>query len=145
MMVNISSGDGLPVVGWIVNDGCTTCPAIGVVTELEATTWGNPIPLNRDGNQYAVALQVALPTSGRFTAVWHEGPSTPYRSYASWQDTATLEQLAGPFAGGLLETTRAVAPFLVLDAANVPVVLHQELSGATNQIFVRRYNAVTLP
>jgi len=136
---------GRPAVGWIVNNGCTTCRAVAVVAEF-TTAWPTQLlDLNRTADQYAAAPQLALATGGQLVAAWHEGPSTPYRSYASMLDAGSWGPLGGPDEGLLLVSSRAVAPFLVLDAANVPVVLHQEVSGTTQQIFVRRYNATALP
>jgi hypothetical protein len=103
--------------------------------------------LNRTADQYAAAPQLALGSAGRLEAIWHEGPSTPYRSYASLLDGGLWGALDGPNEGLLLVTSRAIAPLMVLDASDVPVVLHAESAGTSGplQIFVRRYNAVSLP
>ena len=129
-----------PVVAFLEQAACPTCPGLIQVMRYDGTAWSRVGVnyLNRNPSQQGLWPRIAVKGPGAYVVAWTEHPNPGDVLHVSAWNGAQWAQLEHQM---LNQGGTATMPVLALDGSTVPTVAWCELSAAATQpLYVYRYN-----
>ena len=133
-------GSGNPIVAWQESDGVDS----NIYVYRYAGTWqsvGGALSGSSVAGSSAFSPSLDLDSAFNPVVAWREsnGTGTPEDVYV-YKLVAGIWQAIGAALSAVTGATNVGNPYLVLDSANKPVVAWDELAGASNNVYIKRWS-----